>query len=1102
MPRFRVGPLWLALSLASLSAAQQVDGGPPQSGSLQAVAARPLGIHVPPPPRTVTGQLSKHGIPPLAPGPGRLAQPASPPSATTAVMPHAVGAFTYYYNVDSLPAAASSSATTEPTVAVNRDTVLQTGNWYAALSKDSGASWSHLDPYTFFTAADNGFCCDQKTIHVAPRDMIVWLLQYGYSGTTQQGRHRIAWVTGRDNLRNSTGWQSYDLTAQFFGLGNGLWLDFPDLGVTATHVYGATNVYRGSDGAYVNSVLWRAEINDFQNGGNTTFQWYTSTTIGGTSYRLTAGAQGLAYMYAATHRSTTSLRAYNWLSTGNIAWNDITVATWSMAVMSCPGPDGRDWAGYAVGGVSPANDRVLAGYTNGFEYGFLWASAPVTGRARPFTRVLRLRNSDHSVIATEDIWSATEAFLYPAACTNNRGEVGVTLSNGSSSIYPRTVGGIVDNYETTFGGRTYYVAQDGTHGPAANRWGDYFAVQRHPIVQETFVSIAKAQNGGPNNSDAAPRYIWFGRDDYTPGWVSLDVTASTPAAPIVVDVTDRFLRQNGATPFSRSYAPEQGYQLTAPARYLAGGTTYLFDSWLLNNVSQPPGQRMLDVSSIGRSAHAAHAQYSAAFRLEVASIPVAGAAITVSPPDIDNQGDGSTPFTRLYRNFGTVTLTAPPTHNGNAFAFWLVGTNQIGTLAVNLTVLGSGLTATAVYLSPAMSPRWTQVSTASRPTGNSAMAFDSRRGKTVVLSGNTTWEYDGRNWTQVSTAQSPPNRNSPRMAFDANRGVCVLFGGLTGLTSLNDTWEYDGSNWTQRFPATVPPARYGQAMQYHSASGRVIMFSGLRIPPVADTWAWNGTDWTQLAPSQSPVGRQSAPMAEDTARNKLVLFGGVTGIGTNLRDTWEFDGSNWTQALPSTMPPERSNHAMAFDRARGRTVLFGGLAGLTSYVDTWEWDGMRWIQRTTLGIPSLAGREMVFDSRRNQSVMFGTTTWEYFAPVDVVGTGHPGGGLPISAVVEPRINTTFCLRFPSSLGTAYLLLGLAPCRTPPFPVGPPSFCSTGSLHIDPLLVLAASGNPANACIPIPGDLGLVGAAFCMQGLALEGAACLRLTDAVAVVLMR
>lgn len=45
------------------------------------------------------------------------------------------------------------------------------------------------------------------------------------------------------------------------------------------------------------------------------------------------------------------------------------------------------------------------------------------------------------------------------------------------------------------------------------------------------------------------------------------------------------------------------------------------------------------------------------------------------------------------------------------------------------------------------------------------------------------------------------------MAFDANRGVLVMFGGDSNTNgSLGDTWEWDGSRWTRRDVPRDPPS--------------------------------------------------------------------------------------------------------------------------------------------------------------------------------------------------------------------------------------------------------------------------------------------------------
>jgi hypothetical protein len=259
-------------------------------------------------------------------------------------------------------------------------------------------------------------------------------------------------------------------------------------------------------------------------------------------------------------------------------------------------------------------------------------------------------------------------------------------------------------------------------------------------------------------------------------------------------------------------------------------------------------------------------------------------------------------------------------------------------------------------------------------------------------------------------------------------------------------------------------------------------------------WSLTGAD--------EPEPRACHSFAYHEGLGEVVLFGGATACGTRGIDEqklWGWNGTRWS-VLADGGPSPREDALLAYDAGRKVLVLHGGRTRTSVHADTWEWDGTTWVRRTTLGLPT-GGGPMVFDSRRNHSVMFGTQTWEYFAPVDVVGPGHPGGGLPISAATEPRINTTFCLRFPSSLGGGLMLFGLAPRRSTPFPVGTPIFCATGSVHVDTLLVQQASGNPASACIPIPADASLVGGAFCMQGMDLEAGGCLRLSDAAVVVLM-
>jgi hypothetical protein len=224
-----------------------------------------------------------------------------------------------------------------------------------------------------------------------------------------------------------------------------------------------------------------------------------------------------------------------------------------------------------------------------------------------------------------------------------------------------------------------------------------------------------------------------------------------------------------------------------------------------------------------------------------------------------------------------------------------------------------------------------------------AMAFDDARNVALLFGGipsgdvtgspfSDTWQWDGGDWTQLSRS-GPSARSGHAMAFDSNRKVAVLFGGIDSTgAGLADTWEFDGQDWTQQEDAG-PQGRAGAAMTFDAAGLRVILFggSGAIAGQVAfgDTWAWDGKTWVQIA-DFGPPGRSAFGMV--SMGDGIALFGGAPQFG----DTWEFDGKHWTQRQ-DIGPGPRSGHAMAFDIVRSRIVLFGGLTTGTNVVgDTWE----------------------------------------------------------------------------------------------------------------------------------------------------------------------
>lgn len=212
---------------------------------------------------------------------------------------------------------------------------------------------------------------------------------------------------------------------------------------------------------------------------------------------------------------------------------------------------------------------------------------------------------------------------------------------------------------------------------------------------------------------------------------------------------------------------------------------------------------------------------------------------------------------------------------------------------------------------------WTSFTPAPTPPQRYAgvLAYDATRRVTLLFGGydftNTllvdTWAWDGATWTQA--ADGPP-LVYPSMAFDTQRGRAVLLGG-------GQTWEWDGAAWSR--VASGPGSPF-TAMAYDEARGRTVIFGGQGGSN--ETREWDGATWTLAAPAASPSPRYAAAMAYDALRRRVVLYGGDQGIaGTS--DTWEWDGTSWLQRAPLATAGVKQFCSMAYDRSKKRMVLLG-----------------------------------------------------------------------------------------------------------------------------------------------------------------------------------
>jgi hypothetical protein len=284
------------------------------------------------------------------------------------------------------------------------------------------------------------------------------------------------------------------------------------------------------------------------------------------------------------------------------------------------------------------------------------------------------------------------------------------------------------------------------------------------------------------------------------------------------------------------------------------------------------------------------------------------------------------------------------------------------------------------------------------------MAYDAGRGVTVMFGGETTagtlgqtWEYDGWSWTQMPLLPTRPSaRSDAAMAYDAGHRRIILFGGTTAGSAFdNETWAYDGMSWTLVASGpSAPPGRSGAMLAYDATRDRIVLFGGLGgAGDLADTWELSAGTWSEVTPASSPTGRSHGALAYDAAHARIVLFGGVRSPSAPIGDTWSYDGTTWTDLQPGSAPSARADVRAVYDARRETVVVFGGRNDPVLYDDTWELDDATWSQLASFTNPGArGGAALAYDLRRGQVVMFGGydfdyagETWELgFAPSDTI----------------------------------------------------------------------------------------------------------------------
>ena len=397
----------------------------------------------------------------------------------------------------------------EPSCAINGDTVLYTGNWYAAISSDGGASFRFMNPATAFPdpSPQSTFCCDQVAHYIPELDTFVWLLQYGPK--TGDNIQRLAFAKSADAVQGR--WRLFDITTQILNV-PGAFMDFPDLAVGANSLYVTTNIFGPGNGS--GTAVARISFASIRS-GNVVAQPFVSHDL--QSFRVAQNCGTTAFF--AAHEDSSTLAVFRWPENqAQPARSDVAVARWigGNGYVSRT-PDGRRW-------LDRADPRIAGATMANNEIWFAWSvDRRSNRRAQPFVQIARINSGNMTLVENINVFDPQSATAYANLSTNANNEVGISYMIGGGPRFPSHMVGVLT------GLRKDLLVSAGERGPeqegGKGEWGDYLAVRRVFPNQKLFAASGftmKGQGDG-SNRDVTARFVVFGR--------ARDVVGGPPPPP-------------------------------------------------------------------------------------------------------------------------------------------------------------------------------------------------------------------------------------------------------------------------------------------------------------------------------------------------------------------------------------------------------------------------------------------------------------------------------------------------------------------------------------------------------------------------------------------
>lgn len=410
--------------------------------------------------------------------------------------------------------AVATAAVCEPSVAMNDRVVIHAGSTYAAISSDSGRTFSYLDPITVFkgqTPPALQCSSDQVVNYIPQKDTFVWVLHYGPAIPPRRPGNfeRLALATTGEVPQGR--WRVFDITAEGLGVSR-LYLDFPDVTVGRNFVYLTIDLYSGdppsepAGAALIRIPIDQIDKEEIEAERALIFDEEVQ------SYRCAQNIDDTAYF--AAHQSDSAMRIFEWSETGPGPVKKLAaVSTWKGIQKDEPYSsickDGNDW-------LHRIDPRITGATKRGNELWFAWTVDKDTAGPHPCIQIAVV-DADTYEAKNFHVKDPQSATAYPALATNAIGDVGITYFIGGGPRNPSHVVGLLAD------GRVEGVLiSEGERGPDNNDpgsgWGDCICIRpafpdRRKFAATGYTMLGAPRDPGRPNQDSTPRFVLFGRPD-------------------------------------------------------------------------------------------------------------------------------------------------------------------------------------------------------------------------------------------------------------------------------------------------------------------------------------------------------------------------------------------------------------------------------------------------------------------------------------------------------------------------------------------------------------------------------------------------------------